>query len=179
VGHGTLAQGDLAHLLRSAGIELLADVRTFPGSRRHPQVNREALERWLPEAGIAYRWLPGLGGFRRPLADSPNAGLRHPSFRGYADHMDSPEFEESLCSLLSEAGQRVTAVMCSETLWWRCHRRLLADAVELHGAATVRHLDHHGQLQPHRLTEGAHLEGEKVRYGGQQPRLSGPSDEER
>jgi uncharacterized protein (DUF488 family) len=178
VGHGTLAQGDLASLLSAAGIELLADVRTFPGSRRHPQVNREALERWLPEAGIAYRWLPSLGGFRRPLVDSPNAGLRHPSFRGYADHMDSAEFRESLCSLLSEAGQRVTAVMCSETLWWRCHRRLLADAVELRGAATVLHLDHHGQLQPHRVTEGAHLEGERVRYGGQ-PRLPGPSGEER
>jgi uncharacterized protein (DUF488 family) len=178
VGHGTLAQSDLASLLHSAGIELLADVRTFPGSRRHPQVNREALERWLPEAGIAYRWLSELGGFRRPLVDSPNAGLRHSSFRGYADHMDSAAFQESLSSLLSEAGQRVTAVMCSETLWWRCHRRLLADWAELRGAATVLHLDHHGQLQPHRLTEGAHLEGRKVRYSGQ-PRLPGPSGEER
>lgn len=166
MGHGTLAREDLAGLLRSAGVELVADVRSFPGSRRHPQVNQDALSAWLGEAGIAYRWWPTLGGFRRPRPDSPNIGLRNSSFRGYADHMESPEFDEALRSLLSEASERVTAAMCSESVWWRCHRRLLADAVELTGAAVVLHLGHDGRLEPHRLTESAHLEGDIVRYGG-------------
>jgi uncharacterized protein (DUF488 family) len=164
----------MTELLRDAEVAVLVDVRTAPGSRRYPHVARAELERWLPEAGIAYRWWPTLGGFRRPRPDSRNTGLRNASFRGYADHMESPEFEEALRSLLSEAERRVTAAMCSESLWWRCHRRLLADAAELTGGAVVLHLGHDGRLQPHRLTDGAHLEGDTVRYGGEQ-RLPGSS----
>lgn len=165
VGHGTLSRDALATLLRSAGVELVADVRSFPGSRRHPQVNREALGVWLPQEGIAYRWWPSLGGFRQPRPDSPNAGLRNLSFRGYADHMESPEFQQALDSLLSEAQHKLTATMCSETLWWRCHRRLLADAVQLTRAITVVHLTHDGRLQAHRPTDGARPVGPTVRYG--------------
>jgi uncharacterized protein (DUF488 family) len=164
VGHGTLDRHQLGLLLRSAGVELVADVRSFPGSRRHPDVNRETLSAWLAADGMGYRWWPALGGFRRPHPDSPNTALRHPSFRGYADHMESPEFQHALDALLSDAEGQVVAAMCSESLWWRCHRRLLADAVELTRAVPVLHLGHDGRLQPHRPTGGARAEGAVVRY---------------
>ena len=122
------------------------------------------MARWLPPAGVGYRWEPALGGFRRPRPDSVNTGLRHPSFRGYADHIATQEFHEALRAVLEGARSEPTAVMCSETLWWRCHRRLIADAaVLLHGAA-VRHVDGRGLLQPHRLTETAHVEGGALIY---------------
>jgi uncharacterized protein (DUF488 family) len=171
VGHGTAAAGELSALLEEAGIRRLVDVRTAPGSRRNPQFRREEMAGWLPRAGIAYRWERDLGGWRKPDPGSVNHVLRHPAFRGYADYMRSPAFWAALDRLLAEAAQAPTTVMCSETLWWRCHRRLLADAATLVRGATVEHLDHRGRLEPHRLTEGVRRDGDLLAYdvGGTPP----------
>ncbi len=171
VGHGTLAAGELTGLLQGAGVDLLVDVRSYPGSRRHPHVGREQMAAWVPEAGIAYRWEPRLGGRRRTHPGSPHVALRNDAFRGYADHMATPEFRAGLDDLLADAARRTTAVLCAESVWWRCHRRLLADAAELVGGATVRHLMHDGRLMPHRVTEGARRAGDHVVYdvGGDVP----------
>jgi uncharacterized protein (DUF488 family) len=174
VGHGTLSATEMDELLDGAGVAHLVDVRSAPGSRRHPHLARDEMERWLGQAGIVYRWEPALGGRRRTRAGSPNTALHHPSFRGYADHMASPEFTPALDHLLDEAATRTTAAMCAETLWWRCHRRLLADAAILLRGAEVVHLDHRGQLHEHRLTDGVRLAGELVRYDvGSPPPLPG------
>lgn len=159
VGHGTASQEELAALLTAAGVRSVVDVRTAPGSRRHPHVGRAQLAQWLPEAGIAYRWEADLGGWRRPRPGSPNVVLRHDGFRGYADYMASPPFWAALDRVLAEAAEGPTTVMCSESLWWRCHRRLLADAAVLARSAAVLHLGHDGRLVPHRVTEGARLAG--------------------
>jgi uncharacterized protein (DUF488 family) len=164
LGHGTAGATELAGLLDGAGVARVVDVRTAPGSRRHPHVGREAMAGWLAGAGIAYRWEPELGGFRRPAADSPNLALRHPAFRGYADYMRTRRFWAALDRLLAEAAEAPTAALCSETLWWRCHRRLLADAAELVRGAEVLHLDHRGRLEPHRPTEGVRRDGDLLAY---------------
>ena len=163
-GHGTATVEELVALLQRAGVERLVDVRTAPGSRRHPHVRREAMAGWLGEAGIAYRWEPQLGGFRKPAPQSVNHALRHPAFRGYADHMRTPPFWAALDRLLAEAAAAPAAAMCSEALWWRCHRRLLADAAVLVRRAEVLHLDHRGRLEPHRPTEGVRRDGELLAY---------------
>ena len=154
VGHGTLEAEELVDLLRGAGVEALVDVRSYPGSRRHPHFSRERMEEWVPAAGIDYRWEADLGGFRRARPDSPNMALRHPAFRGYADHMADPEFPLALGRLVEQATRGSVAVMCSETVWWRCHRRLLADALVLWRGCAVSHLMHDGRRQDHRLTDG-------------------------
>jgi uncharacterized protein (DUF488 family) len=164
IGHGTLPAERFTALLRGAGVAHLVDVRTAPGSRRVPHFSRSAMERWLPDAGIGYRWEPRLGGWRRPLPDSPNPGLRNASFRGYADHMGSDEFRDALAELLAEAGAARTAVMCSESVWWRCHRRLLADAAVLLGGATVIHIGHDGTTGLHAPTAEASVDGGRVVY---------------
>jgi uncharacterized protein (DUF488 family) len=154
VGHGTAAESELAGLLQGAGAEFVVDVRSVPGSRRNPQFSREQLEVWMPAAGLGYRWEPDLGGFRRPVAGSPNTALRHRSFRAYADYMATPPFRLALTRVLGEASRMVVAVMCAESVWWRCHRRLIADAATLLFGADVRHLGRDGQLRLHRLTSG-------------------------
>jgi uncharacterized protein (DUF488 family) len=164
LGHGTATAQELLALLAGAGVERLVDVRTAPGSRRHPQFRRETMAGWLAEAGVAYRWAPELGGFRRPDPASVNHGLRHPAFRGYADYMRTPPFWAALDRLLAEAAAAPAAAMCSETLWWRCHRRLLADAAVLVRGAEVRHLDHRGGQEPHRPTEGVRRDGDLLAY---------------
>lgn len=127
---------------------------------------------WLPEVGIAYRWEPRLGGWRRTGPGSPNVGLRNASFRGYADYMANPAFALGLADLLAQAGSgSLTAAMCSETLWWRCHRRLLSDAATLVRGAQVLHLGHNGRIEPHRLTDGATLVDGLVRYPSPEPTL--------
>lgn len=154
VGHGTASRDEFTRLVREAGVEVVVDVRSAPGSRRSPQFGRPEMQVWLPGAGVGYRWEPRLGGFRRPAPDSPNIALRHAAFRGYADYMTSDVFGEALAGLAAEATRQVTAVMCAETLWWRCHRRLIADAAVLLCQAAVWHLRHDGRLTPHRLTDG-------------------------
>jgi uncharacterized protein (DUF488 family) len=146
----------LLEILGGATIGAVADVRSFPSSRRHPQFNRAALEKWLPEAGIDYLHFGELGGRRNPVAGSPNGGWRERGFRGYADHMASSEFEAALQRLGEVAAARRTAVMCAEALWWRCHRRLLADALTLRGW-DVWHLGMGDPIR-HELTPFAEVE---------------------
>jgi uncharacterized protein (DUF488 family) len=162
VGHGTLEQDDLVALLRGAGVELVVDVRSFPGSRRNPQFGRETMEAWLPAAGIDYRWERRLGGRRRPARDSPNVVLRHEGFRGYADHMATEPFRTALSEVLAEP--RSSVVLCSESVWWRCHRRLLADAATLLEGVAVDHLMHDGRLHRHTPTEGVRVDGDHLVY---------------
>ncbi len=159
VGHGTLGQAAFAQLLSTADIGLVVDVRRFPASRRHPHFARDRLEESLPAAGLAYRWDSRLGGFRRASVDSPNTALRHPSFRGYADYMATQPFRSALEELLRDCDAHETAVMCAETVWWRCHRRLIADAATLICGADVHHLGHDGRLTAHRLTDDARPDG--------------------
>ena len=166
VGHGTLAADELISLLVGAGVRRLVDVRTAPGSRRHPHFGRAEMARWLPEAGITYRWERDLGGWRKAAPDSPNVVLRHAGFRGYADYMATPAFGAALDRLLVEAEAETTAAMCSESLWWRCHRRLLADAAVLVRGFDVTHLLHNGRLEDHRVTEGARVRDGTVVYDG-------------
>ena len=156
-GHGTADQEALLGLLRSADVAQVVDIRTAPGSRRHPHVSRDALERWLPEAGVRYRWEPRLGGFRRAPADSPDTTWRNASFRGYAAHTRSADFLAALDEVLTDAAARRTAVMCSEALWWRCHRRLVADAAVLLRGAVAQHLLHDGTLVDHVPTDGVRM----------------------
>ena len=164
VGHGTLPATAFLELLQRAQIHALVDVRTAPGSRRHPHFGRALMAEWLPQGGIRYRWEQALGGWRKAARDSPNTALRNESFRGYADYMATPEFQAALGGLLAEAATTSPAFMCSESLWWRCHRRLIADACVLLGGMEVNHLMHDGRLERHSLTDSAQRHGEVVRY---------------
>jgi uncharacterized protein (DUF488 family) len=132
-------------------VSRLLDVRTVPRSRRHPQFERAALERALPARGIEYRHEPALGGFRRPRQGSVNRGWRQPAFQGYADHMRSAEFAAALARLEELARERTTAIMCAEAQWWRCHRRLVSDALVVRGWE-VRHLGLGSEPVTHELT---------------------------
>jgi uncharacterized protein (DUF488 family) len=153
-GHGTASTERIAELLRSADVRMLIDVRTAPGSRRNPHVARAELERWLPGHGIGYRWEKRLGGFRRPAPDSPDTAWQEPAFRGYAGHMRQPDFLAAIGEVLAQAGDRQLVVMCSESVWWRCHRRLIADFAVASRGAPVRHLLHDGRIEEHRLSPG-------------------------
>jgi uncharacterized protein (DUF488 family) len=133
VGHSTRSSEELLELLGEASVTLVADVRAFPSSRRHPQFNRDALSAWLGESGLRYLHLPGLGGRRDPVPGSRNGAWRERAFQGYADHMASEEFREALGQLEAEARRAPTAIMCAEAVWWRCHRRLIADALVARG----------------------------------------------
>lgn len=147
-------------MLQSAEIARLVDVRRHPGSRRHPHLGRDALEAALRSAGVEYDWRgEELGGRRKGRPDSRHPAWRNASFRAYADHMDTDEFRQAMHKLLAEARQQNVAVMCAETLWWRCHRRLIADAAVLAGEP-VLHLFDVGKHEPHRLHEAARRDDE-------------------
>jgi uncharacterized protein (DUF488 family) len=163
IGHSTHEPEAFVELLRGAGIELVADVRRFPSSRRLPWFNSGELERSLRDAGIDYLHLEALGGRRDPAPDSPNGGWRVGQFRGYADHMATPEFRAALDRLTALARDRRTAVMCAEAQWWRCHRRLLSDALLVRGWA-VQHVGSRGELARHELTDFAVADGERLTY---------------
>jgi uncharacterized protein (DUF488 family) len=158
IGHGTLEIGELTALLSEAGIAGVIDVRSFPGSRRHPHFGREAMARSLPSAGLSYDWRPALGGRRKPQPGSANVAWRNPSFQAYADYMTSTPFLGALDQLVADASEPAIAVMCSESLWWRCHRRLIADAAELLRHVGVWHLFHDGRLQAHSPTPTARID---------------------
>ena len=166
IGHSTRSLKAFVELLRAHGIERLVDVRRFPRSLRHPHFNTEALAEALPAAGLAYRHLPGLGGFRRPRAGSRNAGWRNASFRGYADYMETEQFAGQLATLLEEARAGRTAYMCAEAVPWRCHRSLISDALVARGVE-VRHILGPGPADAHALRAGARVEGERVIYPGE------------
>jgi uncharacterized protein (DUF488 family) len=129
----------------------------FPGSRRNPQFARTAMEEWLPAAGVAYRWEKRLGGFRKPGPGNPDVAWREDMFRGYAEYMRSADFRAAIDAVLAEAESRQVTVMCSESLWWRCHRRLLADFVAVARGVEVRHLMHDGRVEAHRPSPGLRL----------------------
>lgn len=150
--------------LAGADVEEVVDVRRYPGSRRNPHVSRDRMGEWLPLSGVGYRWVSELGGRRRPDPASPNVGLRNDQFRAYADHMATDEFSSGLGQLLELATDRRVAIMCSESVWWRCHRRLIADHLVLLDDVAVRHLFHDGRLQEHPPTPGAVVEDNVVRY---------------
>lgn len=169
VGHGTTSQDELSALLQGAGITGVIDVRRHPGSRRHPHVNRGELQDWLPRVGIEYRWEERLGGRRSGAADSPHTVWRNASFRAYADHTGSQAFRTALREVLDTAEERPTGVMCAESLWWRCHRRLIADAAALLHDAEVCHLMHDGRLQQHPPMSGARVVEGELRYDGGAP----------
>ena len=160
VGHGRLDRAGLGSLLASAAVWLLVDVRRYPGSRANPDVKREALAEWLPELGIGYRGEERLGGRRRVDGDSPDSWWRVEQFRAYAAHTRTAEFAEALQQVLGEAG--TVAVMCSESLWWRCHRRLIADVAVLRYDVPVQHLMHDGRLHEHDPAAGARLDDGSV-----------------
>jgi uncharacterized protein (DUF488 family) len=170
LGHSTRSPDQLLEVLRAAEVSAVVDVRSFPSSRRYPQFNRAALELWLPEAGIDYVHRGELGGRRNPAPSSPNAGWREPGLRGYADHMASSEFEAGVQQLEQLARAKPTAVMCAEALWWRCHRRLIADVLTVRGW-NVRHLGS-GTPTRHELTPFAELgEGGTLTYPPSQTSL--------
>ena len=161
VGHSTRSLDELVGVLEAHGVRAIADVRTVPKSRRYPHFAREALAETLPERGIGYEHLPGLGGFRRPRDDSPNRGWRNQSFRGYADYALTPGFADALAELRALAAGTPTAMMCAEAVWWRCHRRIVADHL-VAGGDEVLHIASEGRAEPHRLSPFAAitLEGE-------------------
>jgi uncharacterized protein (DUF488 family) len=164
LGHGTASQDELLERIRAAGVELVVDVRIAPGSRRHPHVARDELARWLPAEGVGYRWEKRLGGFRTLGPDSPDTALRNESFRAYAGHMRSDEFADAVELLLDDAARGRVAVMCSETVWWRCHRRLVADFLVLARHVPVAHVMPGGRLEPHAPTDGVRVAGGLLVY---------------
>ncbi len=176
IGHSTRTLEALIAALTNAGVACVADVRRFPRSRRHPHFNIEALAQALPEAGIAYRHFEALGGRRNGAKDaaaaqSPNDLWREAPFRAYADYAATPEFRDALGALRDLAKTKTVAVMCAEAVWWRCHRRIIADYL-LAGGAEVMHIMDKGKLEPARLTEGAVPRPDgAVRYAADQGRL--------
>lgn len=150
IGHSTRSAEELLAVLGEADVELVVDVRAFPSSRRYPQFNRGALAASLRRAGIQYVHVAGLGGRRVPAPGSRNGGWRESGFEGYADHMGSDEFDRALADLESAARKSPSAIMCAEAVWWRCHRRLIADALVVRGWR-VEHLGIAGTHVVHQL----------------------------
>jgi uncharacterized protein (DUF488 family) len=157
IGHSTRTLNELIAALHAHHITTLVDIRSYPGSRRLPQFNRESMERSLPEVGIRYVWEKRLGGRRKKiLAESPNTGLRNDSFRNYADHMLTPEFQQGAADVLKLAEESPTAIMCAERVWFQCHRMLVSDYYVANGV-DVRHIDAEGPTKPHKLTKEAKM----------------------
>lgn len=170
IGHSTRPIDVLLSMLQHAGIAVLADVRRFAGSRRNPQFSRDTLPQALRDAGIDYLPMPALGGRRKPDPDSPNTAWRVEAFRAYADHLASAEYSDARNRLLQAASTHRTCVMCAEALWWRCHRRLIADDATARGWRVI-HLMAPGKSEPHVLNPDAVLMDDVVRYPGPQPAL--------
>jgi uncharacterized protein (DUF488 family) len=171
VGHGPQDRTAFAARLVSAGVGRIVDVRRFPGSRTNPDVRREALEEWLPAAGIGYRWDDRLGGRRSIPAGEPveDGWWTVRQFAAYAVHTRTAEFTAALDDVLAEAAGATVAVMCSESVWWRCHRRLIADVAVLGRGVAVTHLMPDGRLTPHRPSEGAVVTDGVVRWPAPPP----------
>jgi len=175
VGHSTRPIAEFTQLLQAHGIKRLVDVRTIPRSRHNPQFNREELPSSLRPVHIAYTHMTALGGLRRANKDSTNTGWRNLSFRGFADYMQTREFEEGLAQLIEMAASEPVAIMCAEAVPWRCHRSLIADALLARGVS-VAHVIAAAPAQPHKLTPFAHVDGARVTYPGEALSLWGGSD---
>lgn len=169
IGHSTQPLADFIGKLHRHAIDCVADVRRFPGSRRHPQFGSEALRAGLADAGIDYHPFVALGGRRRPRPDSPNTAWRNEAFRGYADHLADADYRAAFERLCALARGRRCALMCAESLWWRCHRSLIADDLALHGW-TVSHILGNA-LEPHAFRVAARLVDGVPRYGDGQAGL--------
>jgi uncharacterized protein (DUF488 family) len=163
IGHSTRSFEDLTGLLHAHGVQLIVDIRTLPRSRRNPQFNEETLAASLKTSGIDYVRLKELGGLRHPKRDSQNKGWRNESFRGFADYMQTPDFEAAISELLRLAQGRSVAIMCAEALPWRCHRSLIADALLARGIK-VEHIMSLKKLIEHSLTKWAKVDGKQITY---------------
>ncbi|HZQ41275.1 MAG TPA: DUF488 domain-containing protein [Rhizomicrobium sp.] len=170
VGHSTLPIENFIQILKTYGIECLLDIRTVPKSRHNPQFNGDDLRDSLGKAGIGYRALPALGGLRHARKDSLNTGWRNKSFRGYADYMQTGEFQDGLRDLIDTASHARVAIMCAEAVPWRCHRSLVADALNARGIPVVEILSETAHRM-HKLTPFAHVEGNQVSYPPEQGSL--------
>lgn len=170
VGHSTLPIEDFVALLKTYGIERLVDIRTVPRSRHNPQFNSDALDNALRAETIAYVPLQKLGGLRHARKDSPNAGWRNKSFRGYADYMQTPEFEDALSTLIQMSRHNRVAIMCAEAVPWRCHRSLVADALGVRGVPVVEILSQ-SNYRMHKLTPFARVQGTQITYPPEQTAL--------
>jgi len=169
IGHSTLPIDQFIALLRANGVDCLLDIRTVPKSRHNPQYHQDNLPGALEAAGIGYRHLPGLGGLRRPHPDSPNGGWRNTSFRGYADYMQTPEFARNVEDVIALARARRCCLMCAESVPWRCHRSLVADALLVRGVP-VEHIIGN-KRKPHTLTPFARADGLAITYPPEQATL--------
>jgi|SRR5215471_952008 len=165
IGHSTLSIEDFIAGLKSFEIAVLVDVRSFPGSRRYPHFNREKLSGSLLRAGIRYEHFPELGGRRRPRPDSLNMTWRNESFRGYADYMETREFREGIERVLAIAAEQRVAIMCSEAVWWRCHRSMISDYLKVKGVK-VTHIMGTGKSEPHPFTSAARVVDGELSYRG-------------
>lgn len=163
IGHSNRPIEEFIDLLTQNGVECLLDIRTVPKSRHNPQFGQDQLPLSLAAAGIAYRPMPGLGGLRRPLKDSPNNGWRNTSFRGYADYMQTPEFNENVELVVELAASTRCVLMCAESVPWRCHRSMVADALAVRGIV-AEHIINPGKRRPHTLTKFARVEGTRILY---------------
>ena len=163
IGHSTRSFDELVSLLKHHGVRTIADVRRFPRSRKYPHFNDDALTLTFPQVGIQYIPFPSLGGRRRTIAGSINTGWRNEGFRGYADYMQTREFQHALGQLSEVAGQSPTAIMCAESVPWRCHRSLIADAMLVSGWEVLDILSETGP-KPHTLTPFAHVDGTRITY---------------
>src|SRR5215813_496621 len=168
IGHSTRELADFSSVLQAHGIQVLEDIRAFPASRRYPHFNRESLELWLPQVGCEYVWEKDLGGHRKqqvPRDQSPNVALRNESFRNYADYMLSPKFEAAIQRLVERAQRANTAIMCAESVFFRCHRMLVSDYLVSHGHS-VLHIVNERAATPHVLTKDARIIEGKLVYRG-------------
>ena len=165
IGHSTHPIEEFIAMLQSFSIALVADIRNYPGSRRYPQFNKENLETSLKEKGIDYIHMKDLGGRRKPKPDSVNTNWRHEAFRGYADYMQTDEFKNAMEELQALASKQTTAYMCSEAVWWSCHRALVSDYLKIRGW-TVMHIMGVRKDQEHPYTKAASIVNGKLQYGG-------------
>jgi uncharacterized protein (DUF488 family) len=163
IGHSTRPWPEFLALLKAHAIGALADVRRFPGSRRHPQFGQESLDRSLRDSGMVYRHFPELGGRRQPRPDSANTAWRNAAFRGYADYMATADFKTGIKRLLELADSQSTAIMCAEALWWQCHRSLIADYLKAHGH-TILHINGASKTEAHPYTSAARLVSGRLSY---------------
>ncbi|HWG44257.1 MAG TPA: DUF488 domain-containing protein [Gemmataceae bacterium] len=163
VGHSARTLEDFISLLHAHEVGEVIDVRKMPGSTAHPHFNQDVLSAALEGTGIGYVHVPALGGLRRRQANSPNGGWRNRSFQGYADYMQTDDFEAGLQSVIESARRRRVALMCAEAVPWRCHRSLIADALVARGVP-VEHIMSPTRRQPHTLRPFAHVHGERVTY---------------
>jgi uncharacterized protein (DUF488 family) len=163
IGHSTRTLDQFIELLKTNRIELLADVRRFPGSRRLPHFNQENLVESLPRAGIEYVHFPELGGRRRVRPDSPNTAWRNAAFRGFADFMMTPEFHAGIERLLNHAARKRTSIMCAEALWWQCHRSMISDYLKANGHEVI-HILNANKTEMHPFTSAARIVDGKLSY---------------